>query len=299
MMEANRILNNLISGSVGPVMILVTIIVMVWYAGAVYLNSSFLIDRYEKNNVNWSFSKLASDSWSMERPVLPSPHQVAKELKRTIWDQKITSKRSLVYHTKVTLSSAMLGFAMGTFLGIVLSVGIVYVSALDRTLMPWIIASQTIPILAIAPMIIVVLGSIGINGLFPKAIISTYLCFFPVVVGMVKGLRSPDKILLDLMNSYSASKVQVFWKLRMPASIPYLFASLKIAIALSIVGAIVAELPAGAQAGLGARLLSGSYYGQTSLIWAALLTASAVSATLVSVVGRMEQSIIKRMGLQT
>ena len=298
-MEANRIFNNLISGTVGPVMILVTIIIMVWYAGAVYLNSSFLIDRYEKNNVNWSFSELASDSWSMERPVLPSPHQVAKELKRTIWDQKITSKRSLVYHTKVTLSSAMLGFAMGTFLGIVLSVGIVYVSALDRTLMPWIIASQTIPILAIAPMIIVVLGSIGIIGLFPKAIISTYLCFFPVVVGMVKGLRSPDKILLDLMNSYSASKVQVFWKLRMPSSIPFLFASLKIAIALSIVGAIVAELPAGAQAGLGARLLSGSYYGQTSLIWAALLTASVVSATLVSVVGRMEQSIIKRMGLQT
>jgi NitT/TauT family transport system permease protein len=299
MMEANRIFNNLISGTVGPVMILVTIIIMVWYAGAVYLNSSFLIDRYEKNNVNWSFSELASDSWSMERPVLPSPHQVAKELKRTILDQKITSKRSLVYHTKVTLSSAMLGFVMGTFLGIVLSVGIVYVSALDRTLMPWIIASQTIPILAIAPMIIVVLGSIGIIGLFPKAIISTYLCFFPVVVGMVKGLRSPDKILLDLMNSYSASKVQVFWKLRMPASIPFLFASLKIAIALSIVGAIVAELPAGAQAGLGARLLSGSYYGQTSLIWAALLTASVVSATLVSVVGRMEQSIIKRMGLQT
>ena len=299
MMEANRIFNNLISGSVGPVMILVTIIIMVWYAGAVYLNSSFLIDRYEKNNVNWSFSELASDSWSMERPVLPSPHQVAKELKRTIWDKKITSKHSLVFHSRVTLSSAMLGFVMGTFLGIALSVGIVYVSALDRTLMPWIIASQTIPILAIAPMIIVVLGSIGIVGLFPKATISTYLCFFPVVVGMVKGLRSPDKILLDLMNSYSASKAQVFWKLRMPASMPFLFASLKIAIALSIVGAIVAELPAGAQGGLGARLLSGSYYGQTSLIWAALITASVISATLVSVVGRMERLINNHMGLQT
>ncbi|HIF35827.1 MAG TPA: ABC transporter permease [Candidatus Thioglobus sp.] len=298
-MEANRIFNNLISGSVGPVMILVTIIIMVWYAGAVYLNSSFLIDRYEKNNVNWSFSELASDSWSMERPVLPSPHQVAKELKRTIWDKKITSKHSLVFHSRVTLSSAMLGFVMGTFLGIGLSVGIVYVSALDRTLMPWIIASQTIPILAIAPMIIVVLGSIGIVGLFPKATISTYLCFFPVVVGMVKGLRSPDKILLDLMNSYSASKAQVFWKLRIPASMPFLFASLKIAIALSIVGAIVAELPAGAQGGLGARLLSGSYYGQTSLIWAALITASVISATLVSVVGRMERLINNRMGLQT
>jgi NitT/TauT family transport system permease protein len=298
-MEANRILNIIMSGSVGPVVILVSIIIMVWYAGAVYLNSSFLIDRYEKNNIDWSFSELATDSWSMERPVLPSPHQVAKELKRTIWDQKITSKHSLVFHSGVTLSSAMLGFAMGTFLGILLSVGIVYVPALDRTLMPWIIASQTIPILAIAPMIVVVLGSMGIVGLFPKATISTYLCFFPVVVGMVKGLRSPDKILVDLMNSYSASKAQVFWKLRIPASIPFLFASLKIAIALSIVGAIVAELPAGAQGGLGARLLSGSYYGQTNLIWAALITASVISATLVSVVGRMERSINNRMGLQT
>jgi len=298
-MEANRILNIIMSGSVGPVVILVSIIIMVWYAGAVYLNSSLLIDRYEKNNIDWSFSELASDSWSMERPVLPAPHQVAKELKKTIWDKKITSKRSLVYHSGVTLSSAMLGFVMGTFLGILLSVGIVYVSALDRTLMPWIIASQTIPILAIAPMIVVVLGSMGIVGLFPKAIISTYLCFFPVVVGMVKGLRSPNIILIDLMHSYSASKVQVFWKLRMPASIPFLFASLKIAIALSIVGAIVAELPAGAQGGLGARLLSGSYYGQTSLIWAALITASVISASLVSVVGRMERLINNRMGLQT
>ena len=298
-MEANRILNIIMSGSVGPVVILVSIIIMVWYAGAVYLNSSFLIDRYEKNNIDWSFSELATDSWSMERPVLPSPHQVAKELKRTIWDQKITSKHSLVFHSGVTLSSAMLGFAMGTFLGILLSVGIVYVPALDRTLMPWIIASQTIPILAIAPMIVVVLGSMGIVGLFPKATISTYLCFFPVVVGMVKGLRSPNIILVDLMHSYSASKAQVFWKLRIPASIPFLFASLKIAIALSIVGAIVAELPAGAQGGLGARLLSGSYYGQTNLIWAALITASVISATLVSVVGRLERSINNRMGLQT
>ena len=298
-MEANRILNIIMSGSVGPVVILVSIIIMIWYAGAVYLNSSFLIDRYEKNNIDWSFSELATDSWSMERPVLPSPHQVAKELKRTIWDKKITSKRSLVFHSGVTLSSAMLGFAMGTFLGILLSVGIVYVPALDRTLMPWIIASQTIPILAIAPMIVVVLGSMGIVGLFPKATISTYLCFFPVVVGMVKGLRSPNIILVDLMHSYSASKAQVFWKLRIPASIPFLFASLKIAIALSIVGAIVAELPAGAQGGLGARLLSGSYYGQTNLIWAALITASVISATLVSVVGRMERSINNRMGLQT
>ena len=161
-MEANRLFSMLIGGTVGPVVILVTAIIMIWYAGAVYLNSSFLIDRYEKNDIEWTFSELASDSWSMERPVLPSPHQIAKELKKSIWDKKITSPRSLVYHSGVTLSSSMVGFVMGTFLGIVLSVGIVYVAALDRTLMPWIIASQTIPILAIAPMIVVVLGSMGL-----------------------------------------------------------------------------------------------------------------------------------------
>jgi NitT/TauT family transport system permease protein len=279
-------------------MALVLLLMIIWYAGAVYLNSPFLIDRYKKNNPDWTISELVQDSWSMERPVLPAPHQVAVELKKTILDKKITSKRSLVYHAGVTMSSAMLGFALGTLLGILLAVGIVHVSTLERSLMPWIIASQTIPILAIAPMIIVVLGAIGITGVFPKAVISTYLCFFPVTVGMVKGLRSPNKMLLDLMRSYHASKAQVFWKLRLPASVPYLFSSLKIAVALSLVGAIVAELPTGAQAGLGSRLLSGSYYGQTSLIWAALITASVISATLVAIVGRAEKVTVKRMGLQ-
>ena len=147
--------------------------------------------------------------------------------------------------------------------------------------MPWIIASQTIPILAIAPMVIVVLGSIGITGLMPKSIISTYLCFFPVTIGMVKGLTSPDAMQLDLMRTYNASRAQVFWKLRWPASMPFLFASLKVAIAIALVGAIVGELPTGAQAGIGARLLNGSYYGQTTQIWAALVAASVMAAALV------------------
>jgi NitT/TauT family transport system permease protein len=279
-------------------MVLVFLLMIIWYAGAVYLNSALLIDRYKKNNPDWTYSELVQDSWSMERPVLPAPHQIAVELKKTILDKKITSKRSLVYHAGVTMSSAMLGFVLGTLLGILLAVGIVHVSTLERSLMPWIIASQTIPILAIAPMIIVVLGAIGITGVFPKAVISTYLCFFPVTVGMVKGLRSPNIMLLDLMRSYHASNAQVFWKLRLPASVPYLFSSLKIAVALSLVGAIVAELPTGAQAGLGSRLLSGSYYGQTSLIWAALITASVISATLVAIVGHAENATVKRMGLQ-
>ena len=243
----NRLMHQ---GAFLPVLTVVASLIVIWYAGAVYLNSTQLIDRYQKKGVDWDISRLAQDAWKMERPVLPAPHQVGVELKKTVLDKRVTSKRSLVYHAGITLSSSLLGFALGTLLGIVLAIGIVYVTTLDRSLMPWIIASQTVPILALAPMIIVVLGSIGITGLFPKSVISMYLCFFPVVVGMVKGLRSPEPILIDQMRTYSAGPTQVFFKLRLPASIPFLFASLKVAIALSVVGAIVAELPTGGQGGL-------------------------------------------------
>ena len=282
-------------GAFLPVLTVVASLIVIWYAGAVYLNSTQLIDRYQKKGVDWDISRLAQDAWKMERPVLPAPHQVGVELKKTVLDKRVTSKRSLVYHAGITLSSSLLGFALGTLLGIALAIGIVYVTTLDRSLMPWIIASQTVPILALAPMIIVVLGSIGITGLFPKSVISMYLCFFPVVVGMVKGLRSPEPILIDQMRTYSASSVQVFFKLRLPASIPFLFASLKVAIALSVVGAIVAELPTGGQGGLGARLLTGSYYGQITMIWSALIVASVVSALLVTVVGRLERIALRKL----
>jgi NitT/TauT family transport system permease protein len=153
-----------------------------------------------------------------------------------------------------------------------------------------------VPILAVAPIVIVVLGAIGIRGLLPKSIISAYLCFFPVAIGMVKGLSSPDPIQRDLMRTWSATRAQVFWKLRWPAAIPYLFASLKVAITISLIGAIVGELPTGAQAGIGARLLAGSYYGQTIQIWAALLAASLLAACLVGLVGLAERWVGQHMG---
>jgi NitT/TauT family transport system permease protein len=231
-----------------------------------------------------------------ERPLLPAPHQIVAELDRTVLEVAPSSPRSLVYHGWVTLSAALLGFGFGTLLGIVLAVGIVHLRTLERSLLPWIIASQTVPILAIAPMIIVVLGSMGFVGLVPKAIISAYLCFFPVTIGMVKGLTSPDPIHLDLVRTYSASTSQVFWKLRWPSAVVFLFASLKVAVALAIVGAIVGELPTGAQAGLGARLLTGSYYGQTVQIWAALVVAAVVAALSVAAVGLAERATFQRMG---
>ena len=167
--------------------------------------------------------------------------------------------------------STLIGFVQGTVLGILLAVGIVHVRSLDRSLMPWLITSQTIPILAIAPMVIVVLGAIGITGLFPKALISTYLSFFPVAVGMVKGLRSPETMHIDLMHTYKASAAQTFWEAEVPASVPYLFASMKVAVAASLVGAIVANCLPARSPGLSAKLLSSAYYSQSIDIWATLV----------------------------
>jgi NitT/TauT family transport system permease protein len=235
-------------------------------------------------------------AYGLERPQLPAPHQVVAELWKTTVDTRLTSKRSLVYHGWITLSATLLGFAIGTGLGILLAVGIVYNRAMDMSVMPWAIASQTIPILAIAPMIIVVLNSVGVTGLIPKAMISAYLSFFPVVVGMVKGLRSPDAMQLDLLKTYYASPSQGFWKLRLPASMPYLFTSLKVGIAASLIGAIVGELPTGASGGLGARLLAGSYYGQTIQIWSALFGAAILAAAMVGAIGLIQKITLSRMG---
>lgn len=287
----------LMDGQTGPVLVVVAAILVAWYVGAVVLNTPWQIDIFERQGVAWSNADLVRETLAQERPVLPAPHQIIAEMKKTILDTHITSKRSLVFHSWVTLSSSMLGFAFGTGLGILLAVGIVHVRSLDKSLMPWVISSQTIPILAIAPMIIVVLASIGLRGLIPKAIISTYLCFFPVTIGMVKGLRSPDPLQMDLMRTYNASRWQTFWMLRWPSAMPFLFTSLKIAVAISVVGAIVGELPTGASAGLGARLLAGSYYGQTIQIWSALVTAAILAALLVALVAAIERVTLRRMGI--
>ncbi len=284
------------NGKALPVAVMLLFITIIWYAGAVYLNKDRVIDFFNGQDRTLSTSEVIMESWAMERPILPAPHQIAVEINKTVFQKKITSKRSLVFHAWITMSSTLLGFAFGTILGIILAVGIVHVRTLDSSLMPWIIASQTIPILAIAPMIVVVLGNVGLTGTIPKALISMYLCFFPIAIGMVKGLRSPDVLQMDLMRTYSASNFQVFWKLRLPASVPYLFTSLKVAIAISLVGAIVGELPTGAVAGIGARLLAGSYYGQTIQIWSALIVASVLGMVLVYIVGMIEKGTLRAMG---
>jgi NitT/TauT family transport system permease protein len=274
----------------GPVLAVLAVVLVVWYAAAVGLNAPQTIERVLSQQPNWSAMDLIRHTLSMDRPVLPAPHQIAIDFFDSIFDWPIDSPRNLLLHAWVTSSATLLGFAMGTVLGVLLAVAIVHSPTLDRSLFPWIIASQTVPVLAIAPIIIVMLGSIGVTGVFPKAIISMYLCFFPVAVAMVKGLRSPGVIELELLHTYAASKRDTFWKLRVPASLPFLFPSLRIAIAAGLVGAIVGELPTGAQAGLGSRLLTGSYYGNTVQIWSALVMSALLGLVLTGCVGLVERA---------
>lgn len=284
-----------------PVLTVVCAIFAIWYAAAVWLNAPWAHNKAERAGTTLEFTELVADTWSQEKPKLPAPHQVGAEIWNTtgamVASGRGFSKRSLIFHSWVTFSATALGFVLGTGLGIALAIGIVYNRTMDMSVMPWVIASQTIPILAIAPMIIVVLNAVGISGLLPKAMISMYLSFFPVVVGMVKGLRSPAQMQLDQMRTWNATPAQTFWKLRLPSSMPYLFTSLKIGMAASLVGAIVGELPTGAVAGLGARLLAGSYYGQTIQIWSALIMAATLAAVLVGLIGVIQRIVLKRMGM--
>ncbi|MEL6644711.1 MAG: ABC transporter permease [Pseudomonadota bacterium] len=298
-----------------PILTVVAVLIGLWYVAVAPMNIHGAVDIAARGGAvvtpeapaerremgRWALllqnTSAVPLTYGLDRPQLPAPHQVAVELWDTTVEKRITSRRSLIYHGWITLSATLLGFAIGSVLGIALAVGIVHNRAMDMSVMPWAIASQTIPILAIAPMIIVVLNSVGVQGLLPKSMISAYLSFFPVVAGMVKGLRSPDAMQLDLLRTYSASGGQAFWKLRLPASMPYLFTSLKIGIAASLVGAIVGELPTGAAGGLGARLLAGSYYGQTIQIWSALFGAAIVAAALVGIIGLLQRVTLRRMGM--
>lgn len=279
-----------------PVFVVVVALIAIWYVAAILMNIRLVRDGFEREEAPYTIGDLISGSLNAERPLLPAPHQIAQTFVSDVLDNPPTSPRSLIYHGWVTLSATAVGFALGVLLGIVLAAMIVQWRALEKSLLPWIICSQMVPILAVAPIVIVVMGAVGIHGLLPKSLISAYLCFFPVTIGVVKGLNSPDPIQRDLMRTWSATPTQVFWKLRWPSAVPFLFASLKVAITISLVGAIVGELPTGAQAGIGARLLAGSYYGQTIQIWAALLAASLLSAGLIGAIGLTERLVGRHMG---
>ncbi len=276
-----------------PIAVILSVTVLLWYGLTVWLNTPGAIERVLDPTGPWTWQDLVGATMAMERPVVPAPHQVAQDLWSSLLDWPLDSPRNLLYHVAVTAQSTLVGFVMGTLLGLVLSVCIVHSRTLDRALLPWIVASQSVPVLAIAPIVLVILGSFGLAGVAPKAVIAMYLCFFPVTVAMVQGLRSPQVIETEMMHTYAASRWQALWMLRLPAALPFLFPALRVGIAAGLVGAMVAELPTGAQAGLGARLLTGSYYGQTVQIWSALVMSALLGLVLTAIMAGIETLVLR------
>ena len=275
-----------------PIAVVLLFTLALWYALTVYLNAPGAIERVLEPKGAWTWQDLVAATMTVQRPVLPAPHQVALDLYSSLVDWPVTSPRNLLFHVAVTGESTLVGFVMGTLLGLVLSVCIVHSRTLDKALLPWIVASQSIPVLAIAPIVLVILGTMGFSGVAPKAVIAMYLCFFPVTVAMVQGLRSPQVIETEMMHTYAATRWQALWMLRLPAALPFLFPALRVGIAAGLVGAMVAELPTGAQAGLGARLLTGSYYGQTVQIWSALVMSAFVGLALTASMAALEALVL-------
>lgn len=307
--------------SILPVMTILAAIVVFWTLAVAPMNIRVALEQAERAGADvvpegsptrrdvsvWRLmaqnSAFIVDGYDLNRPRLPTPAQVGRELWKTtgamVQRGRAWSKRSLIYHGWITLQSTLWGFALGTSLGIAGAIAIVYSRVADMSLMPWAIISQTIPIVALAPMIIVVASQVGVEGRgLPKAIISAYLCYFPVLVGMVKGLRAPEVAQLDLLKTYDATGVQSFLKLRLPASIPYLFTSLKVGIAAALVGTIVGELPTGAISGLGARILIGDQFGTPLAIWSALFAAALLAGLLVTALDLIQRVALRQMGLK-
>ena len=282
-----------------PLAVVLACVLLAWYAGAWGLNAPGAIERV-MNNIEpagaWTAFDLFKATMQMERPLLPAPHQVAIDLWSSLVDWPLDSPRNLLFHAYITAQSTLAGFVMGTALGLVLSVLIVHSRTLDRALLPWIVASQTVPVLAIAPIVLIILGSLGFSGIAPKATIAMYLCFFPVTVAMVQGLRSPQVIETEMMHTYAASRWQALWFLRLPAALPFLFPAHRVGVAAGLVGAMVAELPTGAEAGLGARLLTGSYYGNTVQIWSALVMSALLGLMLTAAVALVERMVLRSRG---
>jgi NitT/TauT family transport system permease protein len=282
------------SRQLAAVLVVLGGLVAIWYLAAIPINGAQLEDLFARIDPDrsFSFAERLTATWDSNRPMLPTPDLIVADFWDSATSSDLTNRRNILHHVGVTAGATALGFVLGGLLGVTLAIGLVQLRTLDASLMPWLIASQTVPILAIAPMVIAVLGTIGLTGLAPKAAISMYLCFFPVTVGMVKGLRAPDRLALDLMRTYSATGAQVLFKLRFPTAMPYLFASLKVAIALGLVGTMVAELSTGGQAGLGGRLLTASYNGDMIHMWTALITSAVLAIFLVYLVGRAERLVM-------
>ena len=201
----------------------------------------------------------------------------------------------LLYDAAYTMLEALTGFVIGGLVGFAFAVLFVHVPVARRGLLPFVIASQTVPIIAIAPMIVVGLGQLGAPPWIPKSAIAAYLTFFPVTINVLRGLEAVDRDALALMKSYAATHLQIFTKLRLPNSTPYLFTALKIASTASVIGAIIGELPTGSKHGIGVQIINGAQTNtfNPGFLWATIVMASILGLLFYGAVALAEKLIVR------
>ena len=231
---------------------------------------------------------------------MPHLHLIVLQLR----EQTSTGDALWLYLTHATLftaKSAAVGFAIGAVVGLGLGVLLASFDVLRRGVMPYVVASQTIPILALAPMVVVGLGNLSILGWSPKdwmrvSVIAAYLTFFPVTVNTLRGLQSADPLALELMHSYAARKSAILLKLRFPSALPYIFSALKVAATASVVGAIIGEAPSSISKGLGGAIINfNQYYAlDPKNLWATNLFAAALGISFFLSVVLAEKLVVHR-----
>ncbi|MFV1858075.1 MAG: ABC transporter permease [Anaerolineales bacterium] len=213
--------------------------------------------------------------------ILPPPSAISERLTRALMDG------SLLRHTLVTLSEVLVGLALGAVSASLLGYGLAKSSTLERVLSPYIVASQAVPIVAIAPLLVIWLGP----GQISKVLIAALIVFFPVLINTIVGFRTVPSDLYDLMRSLRAKKVQIFWKLEVPAAMPVLLGGLKIGATLAVIGAVVGEF-VGANEGLGFLINLGGGLYDTPLVFAAVFTLIAMALALYGIVAALERKLL-------
>lgn len=272
--------------SLVPSLVIAAVVVIAWY-GIALLND--IPQAQQISDPHTPFTRLLSKALNLPQPFVPLPHQVLRDFFSAL-AQPPDSASGLWIHLEATGVEALLGLLAGALLGIVIATIFVHGRPVEMAFLPYVVASQTVPVIALAPIVI---GILGIS-LAAKVVVSAYLAFFSVTVSTVKGFKSAEPVAYELMRSYAANPWQVYWKLRFPVALPYLFTGLKVAATASLVGAIIAELPFGSTTGLGARLLAASTYNQTIILWSTMLAASVLGIIGFSAISLLERLIVKR-----
>lgn len=256
------------------------------------MNTNFIRALSKNNNRNWLgivSLLLGLFAWylitrysGIPNFILPSPLSVWTRFLRALNDG------SLIYHTGITLSEIVLGLLVGTSFATVVGYGLAKSRSLEKVLAPYLVASQAIPVVAIAPLLVIWLG----NGILSKVVICALIVFFPVLVNTIVGVRAVPTALYDLMNSLHASRSQILWKVEVPASLPVFLGGLRVGATLSVIGAIVGEL-VGAEQGLGFLLQLGDFQYDTPMVFVAVFMLIALALILYGIVTMLERRFLK------